>query len=42
MRWIQEPVRGLGNQRPLDLLGSIGGCREVLRLIRQLEYGVYL
>ncbi|HBP6832645.1 TPA: DUF2384 domain-containing protein [Pseudomonas aeruginosa] len=42
LRWIQEPVRGLGNQKPLNLLGSVGGCREVLRLINQLEHGVYV
>ncbi len=42
VRWIQAPVRGLGNQKPLDLLGSIEGCREVLRLIKQLEYGVHV
>ncbi|MDH4567927.1 DUF2384 domain-containing protein [Pseudomonas sp. BN414] len=41
LRWVQEPVLALGNRKPFELLGNTEGCQEVLRLINQLEHGVY-
>lgn len=41
LRWIQEPVLALGNRKPFELLGNTEGCQEVLKLINQLEHGVY-
>lgn len=39
-RWLQEPQRGLGNHRPLDLLQNEAGAREVEDLLGRIEYGV--
>ncbi len=39
-RWLQEPQRGLGNRRPLDLLQNEAGAREVEDLLGRIEYGV--
>lgn len=39
-RWLQEPQRGLGTRRPLDLLQSEAGAREVEDLLGRIEYGV--
>ena len=39
-RWLQEPQRGLGNRRPLDLLQNDAGAREVEDLLGRIEYGV--
>jgi len=39
-RWLQEPQRGLGNRRPIDLLQSEAGAREVEDLLGRIEYGV--
>lgn len=39
-RWLQEPQRGLGSRRPLDLLQSEVGAREVEDLLGRIEYGV--
>ncbi|KQN55636.1 antitoxin Xre/MbcA/ParS toxin-binding domain-containing protein [Erwinia sp. Leaf53] len=40
-RWLNEPVRGLGNKRPADLVASETGALEVMKLITRLEHGVY-
>ena len=39
-RWLQQPQRGLANRRPLDLLQSEAGAREVEDLLGRIEYGV--
>lgn len=38
--WVQEPLRTLG-ARPIDLLDTDEGLAEVLRLLRQIQAGVY-
>ena len=39
--WLARPLPGLGGQRPLDLLDSEVGAREVEALIERLEHGVF-
>lgn len=39
--WLARPLEGLGGKRPLDLLGSEVGAREVEALIYRLEHGVF-
>lgn len=39
--WMQEPCRGLGYKRPVDLAETEVGAREVGFMIGRLEYGVY-
>lgn len=39
-RWLVEPVRGLGNHRPLEMLGTSAETQAVLDLIGRLEHGV--
>ncbi len=39
-QWLQDPQRGLGNRRPIDLLQSEAGAREVEDLLGRIEYGV--
>jgi putative toxin-antitoxin system antitoxin component (TIGR02293 family) len=38
--WLSRPQVGLGGQRPLDLMLTEAGCREVEELLGRLEYGV--
>jgi putative toxin-antitoxin system antitoxin component (TIGR02293 family) len=39
--WLTEPVRGLGNARPIDYAQSDYGAREVRNLLGRLEHGVF-
>lgn len=39
--WLLSPQRGLGSQRPIDLLQTDVGSREVESLIGRLEHGVF-
>jgi len=39
--WLARPQLGLGSKRPLDLLGSEVGAREVEAVIDRLEHGVF-
>ncbi|WP_413112072.1 antitoxin Xre/MbcA/ParS toxin-binding domain-containing protein [Thaumasiovibrio sp. DFM-14] len=40
-RWLQTPVRGLGNKRPIDMLSTTEDTEVVLDLIGRLEHGVF-
>lgn len=40
--WVQEPLGPLGGARPLDLLQTDEGLAKVVRLLRQIQAGVYL
>lgn len=40
LRWLQSPVRGLGNKKPVDLLLTAAGQQQVIELIWKLENGV--
>jgi putative toxin-antitoxin system antitoxin component (TIGR02293 family) len=40
MEWLSSPVRGLGAQRPIDMLGTRVETKAVFDLIGQLEKGV--
>lgn len=39
--WFREPNRALGGDRPLDLLDTETGTARVMRVLNQLEHGVY-
>lgn len=39
--WLTHPVRGLGNRRPVDMLGTSAETQAVLDLIGRLEHGVF-
>jgi putative toxin-antitoxin system antitoxin component (TIGR02293 family) len=38
--WIQRPQIGLGGEKPIDLLHTEAGTREVEDLLWRIEYGV--
>jgi putative toxin-antitoxin system antitoxin component (TIGR02293 family) len=38
--WLREPVRGLGNKRPVDYLDTDIGAEEVEDLIMRLLHGI--
>lgn len=39
--WFKQPVRGLGNKRPIDMLSTVEDTKIVLNLIGRLEHGVF-
>jgi putative toxin-antitoxin system antitoxin component (TIGR02293 family) len=40
-RWLGQPNRALGGQRPIDLLDSDTGSMAVERVLGRIEHGVY-
>ncbi|WP_439894971.1 antitoxin Xre/MbcA/ParS toxin-binding domain-containing protein [Pseudomonas syringae] len=40
--WLVHPARGLNYQPPCSLLLTSKGCQQVLNLLAQIEYGVYI
>ena len=38
--WLQKPVRGLGGQKPLEMVGTTAESETVLDLINRLEHGI--
>ncbi|MBA0179166.1 DUF2384 domain-containing protein [Pectobacterium carotovorum] len=40
-KWLSEPNRALGWKSPNEMLSNPSGIDEVLRLIAQLQHGVY-
>lgn len=40
-RWLTEPVYGLGDKAPLDMLATSAETQAVLDLIGRLEHGVF-
>ncbi|MNJ57566.1 hypothetical protein D3C77_531600 [compost metagenome] len=38
--WLTQPALALGPTIPLALAGSANGLRQVMTLIRRLEYGI--
>jgi len=39
--WINHPVKGLGERRPVDMLATSAEADEVFNLIGRLEHGVF-
>ena len=39
-RWLTEPAPALAHTIPLTLVGTLGGQRQILTLIGQLEHGI--
>ena len=40
-KWLTEPARALGEEKPLEFADTEPGAREVERLLIRLEHGVY-
>ena len=40
-RWLNQPVRGLGGARPVDMMVTSAETMAVLDLIGRLEHGVF-
>lgn len=40
-QWLTTPQRGLGGYQPIEMLDTVVECEAVLRLIGQLEHGVF-
>jgi putative toxin-antitoxin system antitoxin component (TIGR02293 family) len=40
-RWLTEPVYGLGDKAPLDMLATTAETQAILDLIGRLEHGVF-
>jgi putative toxin-antitoxin system antitoxin component (TIGR02293 family) len=41
VEWLRTPNRALGGERPLDLLDTDVGAREVEDILGRIAYGVY-
>ncbi len=41
VKWIETPVKALGNKIPSDMLKTTAGIEEVINLIGRLEQGVF-
>jgi uncharacterized protein (DUF2384 family) len=41
LRWLNTPVRSLGNQRPLSLLNTPEGVAQVQDTLGRVEHGVW-
>ncbi|MFS1947260.1 antitoxin Xre/MbcA/ParS toxin-binding domain-containing protein [Vibrio lentus] len=39
--WLNHPVQGLGNKRPIHMLSTAEDTKLVLNLIGRLEHGVF-
>ena len=39
--WFREPNRALHGERPIELLDTEAGTDQVVRVLNQLEHGVY-
>ncbi|MEZ8437763.1 antitoxin Xre/MbcA/ParS toxin-binding domain-containing protein [Vibrio splendidus] len=39
--WFKNPVRGLGNKRPIDMLSTAEDTKVVIDFIGRLEHGVF-
>ncbi|MDH5923683.1 DUF2384 domain-containing protein [Vibrio splendidus] len=40
-QWLEQPVLGLGNRRPIDMLSTSEDTKVVLDVIGRLEHGVF-
>lgn len=39
--WLNSPIPALGQRRPIELLNSPEGCREVLNVLMRIEFGEF-
>lgn len=39
--WLTSNVKGLGGNRPLDMVSTSAGCTAVIDMIGRLEHGVF-
>lgn len=42
MKWLQEPRHELDDNKPYEMMNTIEGCEQLLKFIRQINYGVYV
>jgi putative toxin-antitoxin system antitoxin component (TIGR02293 family) len=41
-RWLNNPVRGLGDKRPIDMINTDENASIVLNLIGCLDHGMFV
>jgi putative toxin-antitoxin system antitoxin component (TIGR02293 family) len=41
LAWLRSPVPGLGDKRPLDVIDTAEGRREVEDILGRIEHGVF-
>ena len=41
-RWLNHPVRGLGNKRPVDMVHTDEDTRTALNLMGCLDHGMFV
>ena len=41
-RWLNHPVRGLGDKRPIDMINTDENASIVLNLIGCLDHGIFV
>ena len=41
-RWLNHPVRGLGDKRPIDMINTDENASIVLNLIGCLDHGMFV
>lgn len=41
-RWLNHPVRGLGDKRPIDMIHTDSDAKTTLNLIGCLEHGMFV
>lgn len=39
--WLNQPVKGLGNHCPIELIATESGALEVIDIIGRIEHGVF-
>jgi hypothetical protein len=41
LSWLREPNIQIGDERPIDAIGTVTGFRAVKTILRQIQYGVF-
>jgi putative toxin-antitoxin system antitoxin component (TIGR02293 family) len=41
VKWLSSHVKGLGDNRPLDMIATSAGCDAITDMIGRLEHGVF-
>jgi putative toxin-antitoxin system antitoxin component (TIGR02293 family) len=41
LSWLREPNVQIGDERPIEVIGTVAGFRAVKTILRQIQYGVF-
>jgi putative toxin-antitoxin system antitoxin component (TIGR02293 family) len=41
LSWLREPNIQIGDERPIEAIGTVAGFRAVKTILRQIQYGVF-